>query len=282
MRTTTMKLTLMTTYLYHAGLITGALALEVDKLDTVPEFQRGWYAQDPTTQKFKLDPDKVEVEDVTGLKNTTAALRREIAEAKAAHERALREELKKYEGIDPEETRKLLSQFASEEEKRLIQMGHIDQVIAKRMEKQREELERQTSDATKERDGALEVATTFMERVLDNHVREACAKAGVHTGAVEDALLRARGIFSLNDDGEAVQFEEDGETVVLAKDGKTPYSPAEWIEEMREKAPHWFPADGTGGGATGSRTKGGKVDLSHLSPTERLTAARQQGQQGRK
>lgn len=262
------------------GLMPGAIALELgDKaaVEALPEFQRAWYAEDPVTKKFKLDATKVEVEDVAGLRSTVAAAREDVKKSELSKAQAVRDALKPFDGIDPVKTRALLDQFASEEEKKLIASGPegIKKVVEARMEKQREEMAMQIEEAVSEREAALEVASTFMEKVLDNHVRAAAAEAGVHADAVEDVLLRARQIFSLNDDGEAVQFEEDGETLVLGKDGKNPYAPKEWLEKMREKAKHWFPASGSGGGAHGSKGKPGAKDLSGLSPTERLTAARE-------
>ena len=102
----------------------------------------------------------------------------------------------------------------------------------------------------------------------------AATKAGIHQHAIDDALLRARSMFRLNDDGQAVQFDQDG-NVVIGKDGKTPFTPNEWLDGMKETAPHWFPAGNSGGGVGGNSNKGQKRDLSALSPRERLKAARQ-------
>src|SRR3972149_11838102 len=113
-----------------------------------------------------------------------------------------------------------------------------------------------------------------MDRVLDNSVRAAPIAVGLHAPAVDDVLLRARAIFSLSDEGEAVQFDEDGETIVLGKDGKTPFSPREWLESMKQKAPHWFPAGGSGGGSMVNKVASGGRDLSGLSPQQRMTMAR--------
>lgn len=263
-------------YMTNHGLILGGILPEVDKLDSVPEFQRPWYSADAGTGKFKLDFSKVDVEDVTGLRNTVAATRREIADSKAAQARAVTEALEPFKGIDPVKTKQLLSQFDNEEEAALISQGAegIKRVIEKRTEKLRAELARQVDEAQQRADGALEVASSFMEQVLDNHIRAAASKAGIHPSAIDDALLRGRGIFSLNDEGEVVQFEDDSETVVMGKDGKTSFSPAEWLEGMKKSAPHWFPAGGSGGGATGDRGGRGGADLSGLSPTQQLTEAR--------
>lgn len=261
-----------------AGLTHGAIELEADNLEKVPEFQRGWYVQDAATKKFKLDPAKVEVEDVAGLRNTVAATREEVKKANAAREQAVKDALKPFEGIDPVRTKEMLAAFASEEEKKLIASGPegIKRVVEARMEKQREDMAKQIDEAVKREQGALEVASKFMERVLDNHVRAAAAEAGVIPSAVEDVLLRGRQIFSVNEEGDAVQYDEDGETAILGKDGRTPFSPKEWIDQMKEKAPHWFPATGSGGGAGGSaKGKGGGIDFSKLSPQEKLTAARE-------
>ena len=94
--------------------------------------------------------------------------------------------------------------------------------------------------------------------------------------AVEDALFRARTLFTLDGDGNAVQVK-DGQ-VVIGKDSKTPYSPAEWLEGMKESAPHWFPAGGSGGGAPGGKGPGGsgaktmkRADFDSLNPLEKAT-----------
>lgn len=268
------KLKLLNLYLARAGLRLGAIVLEADKLDAIPEYQRAWYAEDPVTKKFKLDPSKVDVEDTGGLRSALQKERAAVAAAKAEADRKLAEALAPFEGIDPKQVKELMAQFASAEEREAIKNGHIDEVIKTRMQKEREALSAEVAASQEERDGALEVASTFMERVLDNAVFSAAVKAGLQSSAIDDALLRARSIFSLDDDGNAVQFEEDGETVVLGKDGKTPYSPGEWLEEMREKAPHWFPAGNAGGGAPGSKGAKGRPDLSGLSPVARMTAAR--------
>lgn len=226
-----------------------AIALAADTLDTIPEAQRAWYVQDGT--KFKLDPSKVEIEDVSGLKTALSKERDAVKAAKAASAQAVADALKDFEGIDPAKTRALLSKFDNEEEAALIAAGKVDEVISKRMSK-RDAAQQKLIDAAVAREKeATEVANTFKGRVLDNHIRAAAAKAGIHAFAVDDALLRARALFSLDSKGDAVQLGADGHAV-LGKDGKTPFTPAEWLETMKEAAPHWFPAGASGGGAGGS------------------------------
>lgn len=270
----------LTSYTTRAGLMSGAITLEADNLDGIPEFQRGWYVQDPASKKFKIDPAKVEVEDVTGLRNTVTTLRTETQKAKDAQAEAVRKALEPFQGIDPVKTKAMLAAFASEEEKKLISQGEegINKVIQGRMQKAREEMETQITQANEKADGAFEVIGHLQGLVIDNFVRAAATEAGVHPGAIDDVLLRARQIFSLNDDMTgAVQYEEDGETVVMGKDGKSPFGPGEWILRMKEKAPHWFPSQGSGGGAQGNKgNKGGGQDLSGLSPQERMTKIREQ------
>lgn len=226
-----------------------ALAQTVDTLDKLPESQRGWYAE--ADGKFVLDLNKVEIEDTGGLKTALAKERQAAKEAKEAAKVAVQEAMKAFEGIDPVKTRALLAKFDNEEEAALIAAGKVDDVIAKRMAKREADFQKQLEAARGEAEGAKKVASTFQSRVLDNHIRAAAAKAGIHAFAIEDALLRARAMFSLDDKGEAVQMGSDG-SPVLGKDGKTPFTPTEWLESMKETAPHWFPTTGSGGGAGGS------------------------------
>ena len=100
----------------------------------------------------------------------------------------------------------------------------------------------------------------------------AAAKAGIHAFAVEDALLRARSLFTLDDKGEAIQVGPDG-APVLGKDGKTAFTPAEWLEAMKETAPHWFPAPGSGGGANGSGGAGAGGKTIRREAFDALSAA---------
>jgi hypothetical protein len=117
----------------------------------------------------------------------------------------------------------------------------------------------------------------FADRVLENHIRAAASKAGVHQHAIDDALARSRSIFRLNDEGDAVQVDAEG-NVVVGKDGKTPFQPGEWLEGMKEQAPHWFPAQNAGGGANGKQAAGGsktvkRSDFDAMPPNEKATTA---------
>lgn len=250
-------------YMHRMGMLFPVLPLVVDTAahTALPESMRALYVKadgaDGDDGKFRLDVSGMpEIPDVTGLKT---ALDKERTRA-TDEEKARKALAKQFEGIDPKLAREMLNKVANNEEMKLISEGKIEEVINARMSKRDDEFKRQLEEAQSRADGSLEVASTYMDRVLDNHVRAACAAAGVHPSAVDDALLRASQIFSLDDDGNAVQLDGDGDDAqpVFGKDGKTPYSLTEWMEEMKEKAPHWFPAGASGGGAHNARDgKGG-------------------------
>jgi len=263
---------IFTAYATRSGLVMSGLALQVDKLESVPEVQRTLYKE--REGKFHLEVDGIE--DTSALKGS---LKKERERAEAA-EKARKELEAKFDGIDPEKTRQLLSQFEDADEAKLITKGKegIEAIIAKRMEKALKAAEKQVADAKKEAEKQAGVAKRFMDRVLDNHVRAAAAKAQVHATAVDDAMLRAKSIFSVNEEGEAVQLKE-GE-VVMGKDGKTPYGIMEWIEGMKESAPHWFPASASGGGSGGGKQGAGGSTMTRkifesLSPEEKVSKAKE-------
>lgn len=265
---------MLLSYMANTGMMLGALPLVADKIDDIPEPQRTLYVE--KEGKFHLDVEGGE--DTAGLKS---ALQKERDAAKES-KRILTELQTRFSGIDPDKVKAMMKRLESDGEAALIAEGKIDEVINKRSEKLKEELEKQVKQAAIETAAANKRADKFSQRVLDNHIRMAATKAGLHQHAIEDALFRARSMFSLNEEGDAVQVAADG-TTVFGKDGKTPFSPAEWLEGMKETAPHWFPAGSSGGGANGGNRggKGGK-DLSHLPPAARMAAAREQGAGARK
>ncbi len=185
---------------------------------------------------------------VAGLKSKNSELLGKLKEST--------ETLKRYEGIDPDAVRSILKRFTDDEEAALIAKGQVDTVLAKRTERMKADFDKQLAAAKAEAEAFGKRATAFQQRVLDNEIRAAAAKAGIHQHAIDDALFRGRAMFSLSDDGSAVALGDDGRPV-LGKDGKTPFSPLEWLESMKDKAPHWFPAQASGGGASGSGGGGG-------------------------
>ncbi|PGP57105.1 hypothetical protein CN998_32605, partial [Bacillus cereus] len=88
-------------------------------------------------------------------------------------------------------------------------------------------------------------ASKFRDKVLGDSIRSAAIKAGALPEAADDLILRAKGQFTLNEEGEAIAVDKEGQAI-LGKDGKTPLTPLEWAESLRESAPHLWPrASGT-------------------------------------
>jgi hypothetical protein len=186
-----------------------------------------------------------------GLKATNAALK--------AEKQALADKAKAFEGLDVEELKTFHAQFKDSEDLKLIKDGKIDEVLNRRNEKFMANVEKErkaAADALAAKDAKL---NKFSQRVLDDSIRAAASRAGVHKHAIDDALLAARMDFTLDDDGNPVQMR-DGE-VVYGKDGKTPFSPDEWMAQRTETKPHWFPSGNSGSeaGGEGKSTPGGKT-----------------------
>lgn len=242
-----------------------ALDLVVDSLDAVPEAVRSLYVE--ADGKFKLDVSGVE--DTRGLKS---ALEKERQAAKDA-KRELEAERAKLAGADIEKLKALQSRYENDEEARLIADGKISDVIAKRTEKERAEWQRINAETQAKVEAAEAKAKAFQGRVLDDAIRAAASAAGLHKHAIEDALFRGRNLFTLDAEGNAVQLDDSGKPII-GKDGRTNYSPSEWLDSMKEQAPHWFPVNNSGSSGAGRGGKGSGKDFSHLPPVERLTAAR--------
>ena len=96
---------------------------------------------------------------------------------------------------------------------------------------------------------------------IDGAVRDAAGRAGLVPAAIDDALGRGRRVFSLDEDGRPVAREAEG-AVVPGADGASPMTPAEWLESMREAAPHWWPPS-SGAGAPGAGARGNEGALTY-------------------
>jgi hypothetical protein len=190
-----------------------------------------------------------------------------IAEKKAALEKA-----KAFDGLDIEEMKTVHELFKNSEDAKLIKEGKIDEVLARRNEKFLADNAKKIEVAEAKALAAEAKNGKFAQRVLDDSIRAAATRAGVHKHAIDDALLAARLDFTLNDEGDPVQVKS-GE-VVMGKDGKTPYSPDEWFGQKAETKPHWFPTGSSGSDQGGNSGNAGSKTIKRsvyeaLSPTEK-------------
>lgn len=123
----------------------------------------------------------------------------------------------------------------------------IQELAEKRAQRQIAPLQREL-DQLKETNSELESKVTEFEaanrnRMIDDAARQAASEMKVQDSAVEDVLMYARANFTVDDDG-----------TVLTKEGSLP--PKEWLSDLQEKKPHWWPPS-QGGGAAGAAGAGG-------------------------
>lgn len=160
---------------------------------------------------------------------------------------------KQWDGLDPDVVKNLVDRMNNDEETKLIAEGKIDEVVSRRVEAMRTDLETRLASATEKLEG-LEgekgsLATKVKNLIIDGMVRQSGSELNLLPTAMEDAIYRAKGRFQLDENDKPVARDDAG-ALLIGKDGKTPLTPTEWLEGMKESAPHWFPAP-TGAGASG-------------------------------
>lgn len=234
-------------------------------------------ALDINNPEIKAQLDAYVDQQVQGLKAKNSEL--------IQSNKGLKDELgtfkSQFEGLDIGAVKGLLNKASQDEETRLLAEGKIDEVLNRKTELLRQDMNKQLDAEKQAREKAESFAGKFRDKVLADSIRSAAIKAGAIPEAMEDIILRSRGVFTLNEDGEAVAVDKDG-SVILGKDGKTPLSPQEWAEGLREKASHLWPK-AQGAGAQGANGTGGKSTMTRtqfdsLNPTEKQNFIRKGGQ----
>jgi hypothetical protein len=206
--------------------------------------------------------------EVAGLKSKNAAL--------LGSNKTIKTELEKlkgqFDGLDIEAVKGLLAKAGQDEETKLIAEGKLDEVISRRTERLRTDLDKQVKAANERAEKAEAFAAKYSDKVLADSIRTAAIKAGALPEAAEDIILRARGTFKLSEDGEPIATDRDGE-VIYGKDGKTPLSPLEWAESLRETATHLWPR-AQGAGQTGDNNGKAMKKWGEYTEAERAALAR--------
>lgn len=191
--------------------------------------------------------------------------------------RELREELdaikKQWEGLDSETVNALMSRIANDDEAKLIAEGKVDEVIARRTDAMRKDAETKVTAALK-RVAELEESITskdgkIAELVIDSAVQEAAAAAGVQGTSIADIVLRARQTFALDDEHRPVARDTAG-ALLMGKNGRDPLTPSEWLDGMKERAPHWWPPSKGAGAPGGDERLSDGADIEKLTPRQKL------------
>ncbi len=160
--------------------------------------------------------------------------------------------VKRFEGIDPDEVRKLADEKRKLEEQQQLKLGEVEKVLENRLKTAKAEWDKQLAGVTGERD-ALNSRLTSIQ--IDQGVTTVATKKGLRPTAIPDITARARNVFKLVN-GVPTAFEADGQTVRFGKDGISPMTLEEWVDQQVADAPHLFESN-AGGGAGGASSQNG-------------------------
>lgn len=239
-----------------------ALKFSVDNLDSVPEAMHSLYAE--SGGKFVLQVDgAVPKTRLDEFRNNNVTLKQQIDEMTA-----------RFEGVDPDTFRSLSAQAAKIAEKKLIEAGKVDELIAARVTAMQADHDTKFGTLKTERDAARGQLDSLL---IDGALRDAALKAGVRPTAVDDVLLRGRQTFRLHE-GKATAFE--GDKALYGTDAE-PLAVSAWVAGLSEKAPHLFDLTQASGGAPkgGSPGAAGQGTVTRaawdaMEPAAKATAAR--------
>ncbi len=188
-------------------------------------------------------------------------------------ENKVKELEKKYEGIDVDEARELLKISKQLKEKKLLDAGKVDELVAERVKELKAEHDKKTKDLTDKN----ETLTRALEvEKIDNGIMAAATKAGVRDTAIPDVLNRLRSVFKLVE-GKVTPVGPDGKTI-WGKDGVTPQTMEEAIAGLSTTAAHLFaPSNGTGSSGHGGIKNGirqvTRAEFDKMSPTDQQKVA---------
>ena len=190
--------------------------------------------------------------------------------------RSTREKLKGFEGIDPEIAKQLLAEQRKNADKKLIDAGKVDELVAQRVDELRKSYDAQIAELKKGNEG---LQGQLSKELIDNRILLEAKGAGVRDTAIDDVLLRGRQIFSLKE-GKVIAL--DGDKPIYNKEGRD-LGIGDWVRgSLLEKAPHLYnnPSGsgsnpGSGQGGNGAQADGFKISRTDARDTIKYSAAKE-------
>lgn len=225
------------------------LKFQIAKLEDVPENVRSLYKQEGTG--YVLD-----AEDVVPKTRLDEFRTNNIQ---------LQQQLDKLKDVDPVKYAELIQLQQEVAEGQLIKAGKLEEVVTLRVTNMKKDLETQLNGTKTELSQANAQLAMLM---IDNAVRQVAVQNGALTTALDDVVLRARTVYSM-EKGQAVPKDDKGQ-VIYGKDGQTPMTINDWLVNLKKTAPHLF-AGSQGGGAGGGRNGAGPADTSKMTPSQKIS-----------
>lgn len=193
-----------------------------------------------------LTPEQVQARidaEVAGLKSKNDELLDALNKTK--------QQLKPWDGLDPEKVRGLMSKMEKDEELRLLAEGKTDEAFQRRLERVNAQHQSTVDTLSQERDQFKAQAEQFENQVRDLIIDQQVISSFMQEKGIEsaapDVVNRAKAAFTI-EDGQPIARDEKGQ-IIRGKDG--PISIQEWVAKLKETAPHLFPPS-RGAGARGS------------------------------
>jgi hypothetical protein len=201
--------------------------------------------------------------------------------------KAMEETNKKYEGVDPEEYKKLKEELQNKADQDKIDAGKIDELLAERTDRMKKDYEAKINSISKahdkEKERAEKAHSQLSEVLIDSEIQKAISKIGtLRKGSMELILEKGRRVWSL-EEGHPVA-RKDGKPI-YGKDPQKQIDFDEWAQLMSLDHPYLFEG-AVGIDSQGSEEKGSlgmtNTDFDKKSFNEKMEIATKKIIQGGK
>lgn len=226
---------------------------------------------DNTPEMFTKDQVKDLIKEavdseVSGLKAKNADLLDKLTAAK--------EQSKQWDGLDPDQVKKLINNMNQSDDAKLIAEGKIDEVINKRIDDvnkrfdtEKNQLQDTIKQLTEKQDTLTNEANQYKQnyntKILEDAIRDEALKQGVVSAALRDVISRAKELFSVSDSGEVEARDYQGNLIKTEDDFLL--SPERFIKTLKKEAPHYWPNSASAGAMGGASNINGNDMMEKLS-----------------
>jgi len=225
------------------------------------------FIEDADLREKAENAHKIEVDQLTiDLTNANkTAVEEAVSGLKAKNTELLDEKkvlqttLKKFDGYEPEKVKTATEFYEKNKDAEFLKDGTVEELIEKKTSQLISDHEtvvtELTTNLTEAKTHGQMYQELFESKTIDDGVREEAIKQGMLPTAVEDAVLRGRSVFSLDENKQIEARDSEGKLAVT--EDKKVLTTKNWVEGLKITSPHYWPnskgagAFGGGGGEDG-------------------------------
>lgn len=175
---------------------------------------------------------------------------------------------KKYANINDDELKEALDLYEKAKKQQYIDSDKVDEYVQKESQRIRNDYEAKLQAELEKNKRSEENVNKYHTLYKNKIIEDVIIKTAINSGClnnsevIRDIVRRGKDVFALDESERNLEARDATGKLIKTKNGEKILTPSEWLDELRDTCPHFFPqSHSTGASSMNSNLSRGQSDV---------------------